>query len=89
MLKDITPRDWGAFIISLIFLSFFGAYEAAVVFFKLPKDDGFQNILNNLAILVAGYWIGSSKSTSQNAAANATALTRLTEAAQKPTGDGK
>jgi len=55
-------KAWGAFVISLIILGFFGAYEAAVVFLKMPENAGLADILKTLTTLVAGYWIGSSKS---------------------------
>jgi hypothetical protein len=60
MLKNVTPRDWGALVVSLILLGFFGAYEVAIIFLKLPKDDTMAGIVGNLVVLVAGYWIGSS-----------------------------
>jgi predicted Na+-dependent transporter len=57
---NLQPRDWGAFLVSLVILGFFGGYEVAVLFWKVPKDETLASILNNLVILVAGYWIGSS-----------------------------
>lgn len=60
MLTDVNPRDWGAFVVSLILLGFFGTYEVAVLFMKVPSNDSLANILNNMLVLVAGYWIGSS-----------------------------
>lgn len=59
-MSEVNPRDWGAFVVSLILLGFFGAYEVAVLFMKVPSNDSLSNILNNMLVLVAGYWIGSS-----------------------------
>jgi hypothetical protein len=73
----VINRIWAEFAVSLIFLAFFGAYEYAILYLKLPKDDTLSNILNNLTVLVAGYWIGSSKSSSANAQAAAEAIAKL------------
>jgi hypothetical protein len=75
MLKDIAPRDWGSFVVSLIILTFFGLYEVAILFQKVPKDDTLSGILNNLVVLVAGYWIGSSSGSKNKDAVIAQAAT--------------
>jgi len=67
MLKSVSPRDWGAFVISIILLGFFGYFEwwALNHTAASPSDQiilGLMTALTNLAFLVAGYWIGSSKS---------------------------
>ena len=53
MLKDISPRDWGAFTISLIVMGLW-VYES---YQGRAKDD---QLLNAAVMLVLGYWIGSS-----------------------------
>ena len=93
MLKDVSPRDWGAFVVSIIILIFFGFYEFAIVFLKMPENAGLADILRTLTTLVAGYWIGSSNSSqkkdatnaanSQAAAVQAQALARLVPEAGK------
>ncbi|HVO71289.1 MAG TPA: peptidoglycan-binding domain-containing protein [Aggregatilineaceae bacterium] len=58
-------KYWGAFVISLIILTFFGAYEYAVLYLKTPLNSadnaGLVELLKTLTTLVAGFWIGSSK----------------------------
>ena len=61
MLKSVSPRDWGVVSVSIIILGFFGAYEVAVVFLKMPENAGLADTLKILATWVAGYWLGSSR----------------------------
>ena len=72
MLKSVSPRDGAAFVISLILLGFFGYFEwwaLSHITVSLSEQIilGLMTALTNLAFLVAGYWIGSSKSSQTNA----------------------
>ena len=60
MLKNLTSMGVATFVVAMIILILFAAYEVAVVFLKLPKDDTMAGFLNNLVMLVAGYYLGSS-----------------------------
>jgi len=65
-MKDVTMRDWGAFVVSIILLGMFGYMLWHVLEFSVSKDDtmtpALLQVLQSLVTLVAGYWIGSSSS---------------------------
>jgi len=75
MLQDINPREWGAFIVSIIVLGFFAYLLWFSTTHGLPKDDAsVQQIVGALIAAlsgVLGYWIGSSKSSQAKDATNA------------------
>ena len=96
MLKDVSPRDWGAFVVSIIVLGFFAYLLWFSTTHGLPKDDAsVQQIVGALIAAlsgVLGYWIGSSKSSQAKDATNADqarALAHLAAPSQNPAGDGK
>ncbi|WP_374651071.1 hypothetical protein [Rhizorhabdus sp.] len=58
----MTAKDAPRLILSAIIIALFGwalAYH---------YSDGLEEVLKNLAVMVAGYWLGSSKGSSDNGA---------------------
>ena len=96
MFKDISWREGGAFIVSIVVLGFFAYLLWFSTTHGLPKDDAsVQQIVGALIAAlsgVLGYWIGSSKSSQAKDATNADqarALAHFAAPPQNPTGDGK
>ena len=74
MLKNISAQVSLAFVISIIILGFFAAYEFAILFEKVAPNETLSGILNNLVMLVAGFWLGSSNSSQKKDAVIAASM---------------